>query len=270
MRWWDKIGWIVLLWLAAATTSVHAQSALLMELKEQKLLSSADHAHLSKHLETLEKKRAENDRAFLYRIFWSIRKEFLHTYSPHQPISSLFEHGLYDCLTATTLYAIVLEHFAYSFKIVETNYHIFILASTAKGEILLEATDPYNGFVESSDQINNRLSSYKQNITATRKPDVVEYKFHFNIFGEVASTHLPNLLHYNQAINAFNDQKWIKCAEHLQAARLGYSSARVKELAALLVESVSENSTVTDEVKDFIIAHFRNEWIEAQPLVLGR
>ena len=222
---------------------------------------------IREHVNYLRSKESKKEITFLHRIFWSTQKRFLKTYSPYEAFGELFTSGKYDCLTATSLYSLLLTEFNFDFKIIETNYHIFIVVHTSSGDVLLETTDRYNGFVEDKKQIESRIGVYKENLIASANSNSTYYAYSFDLYKKVSPFQLTGLLHFNQAVNAFNKREWLACANELALSESKYESPRVKELATLLVQSVIMSNDTKDEVKDSILKRFKPYWLEKQPTV---
>jgi len=222
---------------------------------------------IREHINNLRSKRSKKEVTFLHKIFWSTQKRFLKTYSPYETFGELFVSGKYDCLTATSLYSLLLTEFNFDFNIIETNYHIFIVVRTSSGEVLLETTDRYNGFVQDKKEIESRIGTYKENFIATTKPNSTYYTYSFDLYKKISPFQLTGLLHFNQAVNAFNKHEWLACADELALSERKYASPRVKELASLLVQSVILSDNAGEEVKETVLRRFRSHWLEKQPTV---
>lgn len=104
----------------------------------------------------------------------------------------------------------VLEEFGYDFKIIETNYHIFLSVETDKGPVLLESTDRYNGIVTDPIQIEQRISTYRNNELfinpSSSQSDKAHYKYDLNLYHVVVTVSTPGLLYFNQAVTAYNSK----------------------------------------------------------------
>src|SRR5882672_8837405 len=85
-------------------------------------------------VEKLQRRKTASDIGFLKTVFHQTEKTFLKTYVPYSEFSEVFNTGNYDCLTATSLFAHLLDQLNFTYRIVETNYHIFLLVKTSKGE----------------------------------------------------------------------------------------------------------------------------------------
>jgi hypothetical protein len=190
----------------------------------------------------LEKKRASlNEKEFLRLIFTRTHKTYFKKFVEFAPFNAIFEDGSYQCLTATALYALILNHFHISHDVIETNYHIFLVARTKQGDVLLESTDFLNGFVEDESSINQKIERYKRNTLTATNSTSVYYKYSFELFNHVDLDGLLGLLHYNQAVASFNQSKMESAVNHLTRANEFYSSPRIDEFAQLLLLSLQQS-----------------------------
>lgn len=182
-------------------------------------------------------KEQQTDREVLHSIFKRTQKEFLHRYKPYADLNELVK-GDFDCLTATSLFATVLTRAGFDFRIIETNYHIFLLVSTAEGEVLLETTDRFAGFVTSGEAIAKKIEGYRNQLPETTS-DRVSYLYCFDVFGEIETTELTGLLYFNQAVKAYNAGSWLSCSEKIRLAGRNSSSPRIAALASVLLCKIS-------------------------------
>jgi hypothetical protein len=199
-------------------------------------------------LKTIQEHHFKSEKAKLHELFTQAHKIFLKRYQAYSEFPELFESGKYDCLTATVLFSSMLNELNFKYSMIETNYHIFIIVHATSGDILLETTDKFNGFVTDTQKIQERIGVYRQNLVANSGAgDKKVYHYSVNLYHEVSAEQLQGLLYFNQAVKSFNNSEWEKCAELLEKARGIYDSPRVAELTHILIQSVSAN--VSDESK---------------------
>jgi hypothetical protein len=177
----------------------------------------------------LSKHHYRNEINKLSALFDKTHKRFLHTYVQYTGIEELV-NGRYDCLTATSLFADILTRTGYKYSIIETNYHIFITVNTADGDVVLETTDRFGGFISDKDRVNEKLSEYRKNELNVE----AGHQYSFDLFKTVDVDQLAGLLYINQAVKAFNAAKWDECSEKLSAAAQKTDSPHVAELTELL------------------------------------
>lgn len=199
------------------------------------------------HIEKLQEKRlaAKTDEAFLRILFNKTHEKFLRHFDEYSSFAQLLNKGEYNCLSATAMYALLLHHFNIDHDIIETNYHIFILVNTDDSQILLETTDPIQGFVTDSKEIEKRINKYKEN--TFQKGDKNYYRLSCALYKHVQLAELTGLLHYNLAVEAFNKHNLGSAIDHLDKATAIYCSPRMEELTRIVLLSVIESN---DESKE--------------------
>jgi tetratricopeptide (TPR) repeat protein len=202
----------------------------------------------------MESKRSSfrDDHAFLSYLFRKTHQKVLKSYKSQASFDELLDRGTYNCLTGTAVYAMLLSHFGLPYTIIETNYHIFILTETNRGQVLLEATDPIHGFSDKETAIENRIAGYRKNEIQEMDPCKDYYRFSFNLYNEVTLDQLLGLLHYNLAITDYNEGAILKAINHLDQALELYNSPRIEEFTRVMQYSVVD-STLETTVKAFYV-----------------
>ncbi|MBT1701598.1 hypothetical protein KK083_32210 [Fulvivirgaceae bacterium PWU4] len=183
----------------------------------------------------------KDEKAFLGHVFSRTHNKFLKQYKEYATFNELFSNGTYNCLTGTALYALMLEELGFRYTIIETNYHIFLLAETSEGKILFEATDPLKGFVADDREIVKRIDGYKQNTVVQARNDKTYYQFDVKLYNAIDLDELQGLLHYNLAVEALNNGALESSIAHLDKAIEKYRSPRIEELSRILLLSVRES-----------------------------
>lgn len=204
---------------------------------------------LDSFLDKLSRKRpsTKNDVQFLHFIFTRVHQAYLQRYREHTPFSSIFTEGAYNCLTGTILFSSVFDYFGIAHEIIETNYHIFILAQSSQGAVLIETTDAFNGFITDAETIDTRVAQYKNNELQPVDNSRVQYRYTFNLYNSVAQHELVGLLYYNLAVDAFNQQRIADATAYLHLAGERYISPRVEEFSTLLLVAVHESQLLREE-----------------------
>ena len=205
---------------------------------------SNESADLSSFLKKLEQKQSsfKHTNDFLEFIFNKTHQKFLKNFSEYASFPEMLDNGNYNCLTGTALYALLLDHFDVPYKIIETNYHIFLLAQTDKGSVLFETTDPANGFVTNSDAIKERIARYRQNSIQTAASSKTYYRYNFDLYKEVNLDEVTGLLYYNLSIVAFNAKDINLAIDHLGKALELYQSPRIEEFSKIILLTVLEGN----------------------------
>jgi len=188
-----------------------------------------------------KRKGQKDDRQFLKYVFSKTHQRYLRTYSNYAAFNAINERGVYNCLTGTALYALLLKDLGYDFKIIETNYHIFLVVNTDAGKILFEATDPVKGFIADQQAVEKRIARYKSDQFVKDEADKNYYLYSFKLFNEVSLDQMLGLLYYNEAIQAFNDHQLQDAVVDLDNATALYSSPRITEFSKIILLSVMQS-----------------------------
>jgi hypothetical protein len=183
----------------------------------------------------------KDQTTFLKYAFTKTHQRFLKHYEEYATFNGLLTTRAYNCLTGTALYALILQRLNIRYEIIETNYHIFLLADTEAGKILFEATDPVKGFMSNSREIENRINTYKQNTLIQASSDKTYYRLKTALYNHITLEGIVGLLHYNLAVDAFNRQDLQSSIMHLDKAILLYQSSRVDEFSKIILLSVMES-----------------------------
>ncbi len=209
---------------------------------------------LESFVQKLESKKQsfKKESEFLQYTFNQTHRKFLKHYKQYCTFTDLVDDGTYNCLTATALYALLLDRFQIDYKVVETNYHIFLLAKTEQGTILLETTDPLNGFISNPAQVEKRLSTYKQNELMQKDNDKVLYAYNFNLFNVVDLDQMLGLMYYNLAIDAYNHQEIQLAISHLDQAIMRYQSPRIDEFSTIILLTLQESKMEASVKKSYV------------------
>ena len=191
-----------------------------------------------------KKSKFRNEHMLLSRMVTKTHQLFLKEFKANATFSDLLINGRYNCLTGTALYALILEHLGFKYEIIETNYHIFLLVQSNNGRVLIEATDPTQGFVTQNQKIESRISQYRLNINlmASNNNNNNKTYYHYNVslYNTITLEGLLGLLHYNLSVNAYNIQDLVNSIDHLEKACLLLESPRLEEFSNLLFLTVHE------------------------------
>ncbi|MCX8491987.1 MAG: hypothetical protein ORN54_13065 [Cyclobacteriaceae bacterium] len=219
-------------------------------------------------LQQAKQAKSKSEIKFLHSLFNESHRKFLKHYKPYSQFSEPFESGHYDCLSGTAFFSLMLESLQMDYKIIETNYHIFLLVETREGQVLLETTDRFFGFKTNPLEIDKRLKEYKENLLVTSHRKIHYYHYQPKLFREIKSTQLSGLLYFNQAVVSYNNRDWEQCVYHLEKARFIYDNTRVSELIHLLIETIS-HIDLNERSKQELLIHL-SPFVTDLPVLAGR
>ena len=165
-------------------------------------------------------------------IFNKVSEAFLHKYKQYASYSELFTNYTFDCATATALYASYLSDLDIYFEIWETNYHTFIKIPNGSEVILLETTDPVDGFKTGEEAILLEQEYIKDN------EEGCLYDHGLNIHRKTSTDEFIGLLFYNQAVKSYNEANYLKAMSQISRAETYYSTDRIIMLKDLIMDRV--------------------------------
>jgi hypothetical protein len=209
-----------------------------------------------RHLEKLKEREShfDSDHAFLKYIFVKTHQRFLKNFNATSRFDQLFKNGgSYNCLTATALLALTLEHFAFDYEIIETNYHIFLTVNVDGKKVLIETTDLASGFVDDEASIKERMARYRSHGVKSSDGSKTYFKFTSEVYRGVNLSELLGLLNYNLAVEAYNQGQIASSIDFLKASSSLYHSDRVKEFYELLSLTIREAKLTMSEKKELLI-----------------
>jgi hypothetical protein len=190
-------------------------------------------------VDKLDSKRPafKRESDFIEYVFVKTHQRFLKHYAEYPSFGQMLNTGTYNCLTATALYALLLDHFEIEYEMIETNYHIFLQAHTAEGNILMESTDPTHGIVTDEKEIKKRIAQYRDEGTGGNTSGA-DYQYSFNLYNTVNLDQMLGLLHYNRSIAAYNEQQFSTSVAELAKAIESYHSPRIQAFSELVLFAV--------------------------------
>ena len=159
--------------------------------------------------------------------------QFLRRFVAYEPFGRLLQEGVYNCVSASALFALLLEDLGYPCQPYETPFHLYLLVEYRPGKkLLLETTDPYAGLVSGKRAVARRVARYS-------RPDATDWCAKAALCtvaqGEVCPTQfsqpinlkeLAGLQCVNQAIRYYNRLEFSQARYWLQKAEMLYPTSR--------------------------------------------
>lgn len=181
----------------------------------------------------------------LRNIFEKSHQQLFKTYEQHSTFNDMLDEGKYDCVSASAALALLLDRYGFVYKVVETDYHVFIVVNHEENDIILESTLPIGGMITAPTEVASYLEGYKADESVQLKSinqrlGAPKVDLSDNaIFRKVNLTQLAGLQYYNDAISLFNEQSFDKASTQLKKALKLYNSERIEGLKALAEEQAN-------------------------------
>lgn len=176
----------------------------------------------------------------LRQVFEKSHQQLFKTYEQHSTFNDMLEQGKFDCVSGSAALALLLDRYKFEYKVVETDYHVFIVVNYEGKDIILESTLQIGGMITAPSEVASYLEGYKADDSVKLKSlnqrlGAPKIDLSDNaIFRKVNLTQLAGLQYYNDAISLFNDQSFQRASLQLHKALKLYNSERIdglKELA---------------------------------------
>lgn len=181
----------------------------------------------------------------LRQIFQKSHQQLFKAYEQHSTFNDMLNEGRFDCVSASAALALLLDRYGFDYKVVETDYHVFIVVNHNGKNIILESTLPIGGMITAPSEVASYLEGYKADDSVQLKSlnqrlGAPKVDLSDNaIFRKVNLTQLAGLQYYNDAISHFNEQSFEKASLQLNKALKLYGSDRIKGLQALAEEQAN-------------------------------
>jgi hypothetical protein len=192
----------------------------------------------------LDKKYAKkgNSIVLLRSIFEKPHKYLFKKYEQHSTFNAMLQDGKFDCVSGSAALGLLLDRYSFDYKIVETDYHVFIVVDFNEQDIIFESTLPIGGMISSPSEVEAYLAAYTPTKNSQLYPlnqrlgDPTQALNDNSIFRKVSLHELAGLQYYNNAIAHFNQQMFTDASNQLTKALVLYPSDRIKDLKDLAIE----------------------------------
>jgi len=173
---------------------------------------------------------------------------FLRKYSSVEYFPTIFQSGLYNCVSASALYAMVFDQLGISFKVMASFNHAYLIANPGDKSIVIETTNPsfenaiFNG--DFKEQYVNSLRGSKLISEAEYKNKSTDEIF-AEKFREVKEAEFSNLLgfqYYNKALTKMQNNEVDQAYGLSQKAYFFFPDPQVKTVLNISLLYLIEKS----------------------------
>jgi hypothetical protein len=189
-------------------------------------------------------------------IFKEVHEHFFRRYDENVTFNRVFEDGVYNCVTASMLYAIVLKKYGVPFEIKEKPEHVYLVAFPGSDNILFETTNPKGMFApdeKSKRAYVDGLVSMK--FTTLDYVNTVGVARVFNEFyynnQSISLTQLAGVQYYNLAIFQYDNEKKDEAIRSAVKMGMLYECPKHQYLKVAYIGNIIGNSRF-DTTKDIL------------------
>lgn len=109
--------------------------------------SAKAHEQINECITVLKKEtNGLSEEKAIKEIYKYVHKRFFKVYNLQNSFSDVFERGEYNCVSGSSMYAIIFQLLGIPYQIIELPEHVFLIAYPQTHKIFIETTIPVNGY----------------------------------------------------------------------------------------------------------------------------
>jgi len=207
-----------------------------------------------KRLDAKKLANPKHEKVIKY-IFKEVHSHFLRKYEINAFFSDVFLAGLYNCVSASALYALVFDELNIPYEIQELPTHVYLIAYPDEERITVETTDPLKGYVTHDFRFKKE---YVEFLHKTKLISEQEYRSSSvdKLFGEhfygdksVDISVLAAFQYYNEGLSYLMKENKDIALEYFKKSYQIHQHAKTKYLCVLLMED-AQSSRQFDSMED--------------------
>jgi hypothetical protein len=213
---------------------------------------NSDFRNWEKLLKVLDKRtqRKNVDVQLLSDIFYKTHQHLLKTYAQHSFFSGTLKNGIFDCVTGSGAYALLLERYGIPYILIETDEHIYLKGQFEGIPFIIESTFAQDGLIIGDKDISQFEEKFISSVGKSNSDEPLVLGRNPNISKQnktleyIGLKELAGLQYYNNAIEKFDEKDFQGSFVQLLKAEFLYPSKRIvalKEKMELLL-GIVENS----------------------------
>jgi len=157
-------------------------------------------------------------------IYKEVHNEFFKKYEEKVRFKDIFKTGTYNCVTASALYALVLDRLEIDYIIKQTPQHVYLIADPGETSYLFESTRPSDGVVQYDSRYQQAFVDYlhKNKIISdteyNNEPISILFIKYFSDDISISLVNLAGIQYYNEGIFFFEGEKYDESMKSLMKA----------------------------------------------------
>jgi tetratricopeptide (TPR) repeat protein len=203
---------------------------------------------LDKISNTPDAKNKKNDKRLKY-LYDNIHQTFLTKYELKNKFEDIFDNGLYNCVSASALYALSFDKLNVPFIIKEKPTHVYLMAYPQNEEIIIETTSPTSAYGSINENFKTAYVKMLKDqkiisnaeFTAGNADELFD-KHYFSEQENISESNLVGIQYMNDGLYKFENKQYVKAFEQLQKAYLFYPSTRIGYLLYMSLTFVIEDT----------------------------
>lgn len=230
------------------------------DMDEKSFLSNQKryHSKLEEIKDQISGKKRESKQ--IQAIYKKAHETYLKKYEINNEFYDIFKNGQFNCVSASALYGIIFQELNIPFTIKETPTHVYIISYPETHRILVETTDPLQGFYVFDHRYKSHyVDKLKQNKIISNEEfanntlDQLFDKYYFSD-EDIDLKELVGIQYLNNGIVLYDEEKPKEAFHQFEKAYLFYPSEKAEYLlynALLVILSDQDFSTI--EKVDYLV-----------------
>lgn len=159
----------------------------------------------------IKKKKLSKQIKLIYK---TVHADLLKKYQENVIFNKILSNGEYNCVTATALYALMLDKFNIPYAIRKKPNHVYLIVSPGDQNILMESTNPKKGVLVYDDKAKKDYVKYLYNNKLISKEEF-NYNSSNDLFNKYYNTddtiniyQLAGIHYYNHGLKLYTEDKF--------------------------------------------------------------
>jgi hypothetical protein len=198
-----------------------------------------------------------NPRSFsakeLKKIYRDIHEAFFKQYTENPSFNQIFIDGNYNCVTASALYALLLDKLAVGYNIRETPTHVYIVAAPTSHNVVFETTTPGIMVYSLNEKAKTQYLEYLASNKIISKEELVSgdknelFDKHFYNDKPITIRELAGLMYYNLGVASLGVNNYVEAYKSFEKAYFLYPGTKLKYVLGMSLTSVMFNTEKVSE-----------------------
>lgn len=205
-----------------------------------------------------------SEKAKIKTIYKTVHSALLTQYNEEIYFSDIFTSGRYNCVTASALYAAILERFDIDYVIKEMPTHVYLIADPENTQIMIESTNPTQGVIVYDAKYRKQYVEYLVSNKLISTYDVSHgtvdevFEKHHNEDTNIDLVQLAGLQYYNKGVFAYNSGFYQTASVNFEKARMLYPSNTINYMLNASLTNMLHSQYTIKQLSGQSIARYAN------------
>ena len=197
-------------------------------------------------------------------IYKKVHEQFFKKYDEKVCFNNIFHDGRYNCVTASSLFCIILNEFNIPYQIKETPTHVYLIADPGKQHILIETTTPAQGVVYYNEKAKRGYVEYLRDNKIISEQEFLMnsidklFNDYYDKDEEIGLKELVAINYYNSGVSYYNDEDYSNALPQFEKAKILYQSNPIKYMHNVTLLNVMHEDITHKRFSGKLLATYVN------------